>query len=107
MKVNPNAPSQTPLTELSLEKTQNKEGVAKPPFNPMAEDTKNSVQISDDARLLKTAKELVGKTADVRSERVEALKAKIREGSYQVDADKVAEKLLEEHLNNDFGKNRL
>lgn len=65
------------------------------------------VDISDNAKLMKTAVATVNATPTTRTDRVAALKKQVREGSYRVDASKVADKLVDEHLLADFGKNRL
>ncbi len=69
---------------------------------------------SDDAALFLLAKEAVHRAqstspadADARRRKVEALKKALTEGSYSADARAVAEKVLEDHLDHDFGKNRL
>jgi anti-sigma28 factor (negative regulator of flagellin synthesis) len=70
--------------------------------------------VSDDAALFLLAKEAVlrsGETgtvdAEARRRKVEQLKKALAEGSYSADARAVAEKVLEAHLDHDFGKNRL
>lgn len=66
-----------------------------------------AVEISDNARLVTKAMAAVRSTPDLSANKVADLKKRIQEGNYKVDAEKVAEKILEEHLNYDFGKNRL
>lgn len=69
--------------------------------------------VSDDAALFLLAKEAVLRAepstsdADARKKKIEQLKKALAEGSYSADARAVAEKVLEEHLDHDFGKNRL
>lgn len=65
------------------------------------------VEISDNARLMRTANEIAKGAPDIRQEKVAALKKAIQEGSYKVDSEKLAEKILDNHLNADFGKNRI
>ena len=69
---------------------------------------------SDDAALFLLAKEAVRRDSEAsatdveaRRRKVEQLKKALAEGSYSADARAVAEKVLEEHLDHDFGKNRL
>lgn len=69
---------------------------------------------SDDAALFLLAKEAVYRSgespaseAEARRKKIEALKKALAEGSYSADARAVAEKVIEEHLDHDFGKNRL
>lgn len=65
------------------------------------------VEISDSARLMHTAVQLAKDANPNRPERVAELKRNIQNGTYQVKSADVAEKLLEEHLSTDFGKNSL
>lgn len=69
-----------------------------------AASTASQVQISDEARMMKQAAQVVRDTPDVRADRVAELKARVRAGTYQVDAKSVADKLVEEHFLSDFGK---
>lgn len=109
MKVNTNAPSHPGLNVDKSNATEaSRANEAKENKNQVTNTSSGStVEISDDAKLMKQAKDIVHQTPDVRSDRVEALKQKIRSGTYQVDAGAVAEKLLTEHLENYFGKNNL
>jgi negative regulator of flagellin synthesis FlgM len=67
----------------------------------------SSVEISDRAKLLQKASEVVRNTADLRMDRVAALKKSIADGSYRVDSGVLADRILDEHLANNFGKNTL
>ena len=56
------------------------------------------VDLSERAQMMKKAKELA-KNANVdNSEKIARLQKMIDEGSYKVDADKVADRLVDEHL---------
>lgn len=55
-------------------------------------------EISGRARDMAQAKSVAQSSPDVREDRIAALKAKIAEGKYQVDAQKVADKMVDEHL---------
>lgn len=59
---------------------------------PVRQDT---VELSDTARALKAADEQIANTPDIDSEKVARLKAAIEDGSYQVDAERVAGKMLD------------
>jgi negative regulator of flagellin synthesis FlgM len=50
------------------------------------------------SRLAAKAKAATEAAPEVRVEKVDALKAQINAGDYKVDPDKVAQKLVEEHL---------
>lgn len=65
------------------------------------------VEISDGARLMQRAVEVAKQAPEGRAERVASLKQAIQDGSYKVDAKKVADRLVDDHLANDFGKNNL
>lgn len=111
MKVTHDTSSQAALNQKAVEATKktNESGSKE---NVRAGDNQRSVpsaeiEISDNARLMRTATEVAKTTPDIRHEKVAALKKAIQEGTYRVDSEKVAEKMLEEHLNQDFGKNRL
>lgn len=67
----------------------------------------SEIEISEKARLMKTAFDTAKMAPDVRADRVNMLKSKIKDGSYKIDAEAVAERLIGEHLDTDFGKNNL
>jgi len=71
--------------------TQQVKSVAKPAVKAR---TSDALQISDAGRDYQIAKKAVSKAADVRAERVDALKAEIAKGTYDVSADDFANKLL-------------
>lgn len=70
-------------------------------FSPTA----TEVNISEDAQLLKRGVESVRALPEQAKERVAALKKSIQEGTYRVDNARVADRLVDEHLKTDFGKN--
>ena len=74
--------------------------------NPTAPSPSN-VEISEDARLMQRARELAHGAPDVRPDKVQSLKKAIQSGVYKVDAESIAEKILEDHMGVDFGKNNL
>lgn len=55
------------------------------------------VQISSMGKDFQTAKAAVAASADVREDVTASLKAKIRNGSYQVDAESFADKLMKKY----------
>lgn len=67
----------------------------------------STVEISERARLMQQAADAARMPPDINRERVAELKKSIAQGTYRVDSGAVAERLLEEHLNADFGKNNL
>src|SRR4051812_16768488 len=59
--------------------------------------TKSDGDLSDDARLLESATEVIRTLPGASPERLQELKKSIREGDYAVDASDVAERLVDEH----------
>lgn len=55
----------------------------------------DSVDISPKARELNRAKSLLESVPDIRVEKTEKLKSDIEQGNYEVDAGKVAERIIE------------
>ena len=53
---------------------------------------------------LSRIREAIRNTPDVRNDRVEAVRNKLRSGEYKVDAEKLAEKVLTESLREDVDK---
>ncbi len=58
----------------------------------------DKVELSSLAKDVSKARTEVDKTSDVRTEKVEGLKQQVNSGEYKVDPDKVAQKLVDEHL---------
>lgn len=65
----------------------------------------SEVNISEDAQLLKKGVESVRALSELRQEKVVALKDRIKEGTYYVSSAQIADRLVDEHLKTDFGKN--
>jgi negative regulator of flagellin synthesis FlgM len=64
----------------------------------------DTVVISDAAKRIQEAKVQLDNIPDVREEKVAQLKEQVDNGTYQVDAEKTADKLIKEHLINDILK---
>ena len=60
----------------------------------------DTVVISDAAKRIQEARAKLDEIPDVREDKVAELKNQIQNGTYQIDADKAAEKLLKEQLGN-------
>jgi len=58
----------------------------------------DKVELSSLAKDVSKARTQVDKTPDIRASKVEALKEKVSSGEYKVDPDKVAQKMVDEHL---------
>ena len=54
----------------------------------------DSVQISDEAQKLKRLEDSISAAPTVDEDKVSALRAAIADGSYKINADKIAEKIL-------------
>jgi flagellar biosynthesis anti-sigma factor FlgM len=109
MKVTHNAPPNPQVIDRAkpAEKTRAPEkAVATTEGKPISPQG-SLVNISDDAKLMRQATDIVKSLPDVRADKVQALKKRIEEGKYQVDAAEIADRLLKEHLSTDFGKNNL
>jgi negative regulator of flagellin synthesis FlgM len=59
------------------------------------------VELSAKARELQAAREAIQEMDDVDHEKVAKIKARIEAGTYKVDADKIAGKMIEESLLSD------
>ncbi len=108
MKVNQN-PSPTTT---SIEKSNSplkKDSVSKGVLNESLSSGRSgaSVDISDTARLMKQASDTAHATPALRMAKVQELKKRISDGTYNVDSASIADKLVDEHLATDFGKNSL
>ena len=57
----------------------------------------DAIQISSVGKDIQTAKTAVAQSSDIRSEKVESIKASIENGTYDVSADDFADKLLERY----------
>ena len=55
-------------------------------------------EISSRAREFAAAKEVASAASDVREDRIAELKRRIESGSYKVDADAIADRMVDEHL---------
>ncbi len=62
----------------------------------------DTVVISDAAKRIQEARAQLDEIPDVREDKVAELRNQIQNGTYKIDAEKTAEKLLKEHLGNAF-----
>ncbi len=60
--------------------------------------SEDKVEISSKALDLKAMQEAAMKTPEIRAQKVAAIKEKVDSGSYQIQHEKIAEKLIEEHV---------
>ena len=64
----------------------------------------DTVVISDAAKRIQEAKMQLDEIPDVREDKVAQLKKQIESGTYEINAEKIADKLIKEHLTNDVLK---
>ncbi|MCP3922250.1 MAG: flagellar biosynthesis anti-sigma factor FlgM [Desulfobacterales bacterium] len=55
---------------------------------------KDTVSLSNDLKDLQLVKKAVDKSPSIRKEKVDELKSQIKNGTYKIDADKIAGKML-------------
>lgn len=109
MKVTNSSAGQTAALQSAKpkEKVTSKEATRTSQALPGSDATTAGVEISEKAQLMRQATEIAQQTPSVRRDRVEDLRNQILAGKYKVDAGAVADKILEDHLGSDFGKNNL
>jgi negative regulator of flagellin synthesis FlgM len=61
----------------------------------------DKVVLSPQAKEIMRAKELLDATPEIRQEKVAALKAQIENGTYKIDSDEIATKMIRESLLNE------
>jgi len=61
-----------------------------------AEDSKDKISLSGKAKEINELKRIISDLPETRSDRIEALKKAIESGNYTIDAQKIAQKMLEE-----------
>ena len=101
MKISPNGNS-IPI-EAYVNNVQDKKTSA-PPKNKAADPgvKTDTVDISDTAKRVSSAREELDRIPDVREDKVAELKAQIENGTYKVDSEKIADKMLKEGFLNDI-----
>ena len=87
--------AQQALTAREKVSTQRSNGAAPATSTPIAPVQKDTVELSDTARALKAAAAQIANTPDVDSEKVARIKAAIDNGSYTIDAERVAGKMID------------
>jgi negative regulator of flagellin synthesis FlgM len=114
MKVTNNPTPNPYQTETSVEQARNSQRAGKAAsvdsMISQAESHSSSganVEISDGAKLMRQAADIAKASPESHPDKIRALKKSIQDGTYQVDARAIADRLVDEHLNADFGKNSL
>lgn len=101
MKVNPSTTQSAQSSETSSSKKASRSSAASESSSANRSSKLSDsykAELSDRAREMSHAKAAANSTPDVREDRVAALKRKIADGSYNVDADAIAEKMFDEHM---------
>lgn len=62
----------------------------------------DTVEISNTAKKIQEASKQLKTIPDVREDKVAQLKEQVENGTYEIDADKIADKMLKESLFNDL-----
>ncbi len=62
----------------------------------------DKVILSPEAKRIQKAKELIEGLPDIQKEKVEAIKSRIEDGTYEIDGEKIASKMIAESLLNDL-----
>lgn len=92
--------------KILTEKLEKAESLEKSASTQEAKATKsleeNRMEISSEAELHCEALEMVRNSPEVRTDKIALLKAQIKEGTYEVDATRLAEKMIENHLENEI-----
>ena len=88
-----------------MNQVQDKDNVGTPDKKPEKTAVKtDTVVISDAAKRVQEARRQLDDIPDVREEKVAQLRSQIQNGTYEIDADKIAGKMIKEGLFNDFLK---
>jgi len=96
MKINGNIPiDDGKANERLREVHKNREIDSKDNANK-ADDSKDKISLSGQAKEINELKRLISDLPEMRSDRIDALKKAIESGNYNIDAKKIAEKILEE-----------
>ena len=96
MKVEGRIPLETLEVKLRAQKPGKQETTPGVSENPQSTNKSDLVRISGKAKELEELKQVIHQMPEIRTDKVEALKKAIQEGSYQVDSLKIAGKILEE-----------
>ncbi len=97
--VNPNATAGANIQRQATPETQSRLASNTLPqgdHEPVGGANSNSVSISSEASRLNQAEARLSSVNEVNQERVESIRASVNEGSFQVNAESIAENLLEQ-----------
>ena len=101
MKINPNNNS-IPI-EAYVNNVQDKKTTQPPKDKTANQGVKtDTVDISDTAKRVNAAKEELNRIPDVREEKVAELRKQIENGTYKVDSEEIADKMIKDGFLNDL-----
>jgi negative regulator of flagellin synthesis FlgM len=96
MKIEGRRPHETQDIQLRTQKTGKQDTPQGTSQNPQQVNKSDQVHLSGKAKELAELKQVINQMPEIRTDKVEALKKAIQEGTYQVDSMKIAGKMLEE-----------
>lgn len=89
------------VSQVYLGKVRKAQGAAETEATP----PKDTVELSNDAAAIETARQVIAGLPETRAEKVEELRRQVQDGTYQVSPEGIAEKMLTEmHLSKLTGK---
>ena len=96
MKINANIPIDDNKTNDKIGEIRKNQDVDNKDNANKTEDSKDKISLSGKAKEINELKRLISEMPDMRADRVDALRKAIDAGDYNVDATKIAQKMLEE-----------
>ena len=96
MKINGNIPIDDSRPNEKLKNTHKNQDIDSKDNANKADDSKDKISLSGKASEINELKRLISDLPDIRQDRIDALKKAIETGNYNIDAQKIAEKILEE-----------
>ena len=99
MKVDGQYPK-LPLKDKSVQKGNEKDALSKNKGNLKSADQLKSIK--SDTFAVNRLKDKINATEDINLEKVEALRAQIKKGDYNINAEKLADKLLKDSIIEDL-----
>ena len=96
MKIGGNLPIDDSRPSEKLKDTHKNHDVESKDNANKADDSKDKISLSGNAKEINELKRLINDLPDMRADRVAALKRAIDAGNYNIDSRKIAEKILEE-----------
>lgn len=96
MKIEGSRPPENQEVLLRTQKSGKQEAAPVTSENPQRISKSDQVHLSEKAKELDKLKQVIQQMPEIRTDKVEALKKSIQEGTYKVDSFQIAGKILEE-----------